>query len=256
MRRLALLGLMGAALAAGSPAQAEPTPLVIRVLSQGGKFVGSGMGGVEIVVRDLRSGAILARGKTQGSTGDTRRIMAGGPRNTALADDGSAAFRTSIDIDEPRLVEVEAYGPLAQPQAAVRATAQRWVLPGRAVDQGDGWVLELPGLVVDGVSPPAHQRLAAGVRSVRVGANIALMCGCPIEPGGLWDAARFDVRAAVRINDNDAKGDEVSLAYAGATGFFAADLPLSRPGDYVVTITAVDRQTGATGIDRTSFIVQ
>ena len=94
-----------------------------------------------------------------GSTGDTARIMTGGPRGTPLADEASAAFRTRIDIDEPRLVEVVAYGPLAQPQAAVRVTAQRWIVPGRPATQGDGWVLELPGLVVDLVEPAAHQRV-------------------------------------------------------------------------------------------------
>ena len=67
-------------------ATAEPTDLVIRVISEGGKFVGTSMGGAEIIVRDVRSGDVLARGRTAGSTGDTARIMAGGPRGTPLAD--------------------------------------------------------------------------------------------------------------------------------------------------------------------------
>ena len=163
MRSGALVRLP-ALILAGLPvaAAAEPTDLVIRVISEGGKFVGTSMGGAEIIVRDVRSGEVLAHGRTAGSTGDTARIMKGGPRGTPLADETAAAFRTTIDIDEPRLVEVEAYGPLAQPQAAVRVTSQRWVLPGRGATQGDGWLLELPGLVVDLVEPAAHQRGTAG----------------------------------------------------------------------------------------------
>lgn len=253
MRSGALAGL-SALILSGLPvaAAAEPTDLVIRVISEGGKFVGTSMGGAEIIVRDVRSGEVLARGRTTGSTGDTARIMAGGPRATPLADETSAAFRARIDIDEPRLVEVEAYGPLAQPQAAVRVASQRWVLPGRGATQGDGWVLELPGLVVDLVEPAAHQRGTAGA-SVRLAANVALMCGCPIEPGGIWDAARYDVRASVKRDGQPA--GEVRLSYGGRTGYFTGTLPVDKAGAHVITVTAVDTKTGATGVDASSLLV-
>lgn len=246
--RLCALALAGMPVAAA----AEPTDLAIRVISEGGKFVGSSMGGVEIIVRDVRSGEIVARGRTEGSTGNTARIMAGGPRGTPLADETSAVFRTRIDIDEPRLVEVEAYGPLAQPQAVVRVTAQRWIIPGRALTQGDGWVLELPGLVADLVEPAAHQSSASGV-SIGLAANIALMCGCPIEPGGTWDAGRFDVRASVRRDGQ--KAGEVRLTYGGRTGYFTGALPVEKAGAYIITLTAVDTKTGASGVDVSSVLV-
>lgn len=241
-----------AALAMPAAALAEPTDLTIRVISLGGKFVGSTMGGVDITVHDVRTGRILAHGRTAGSTGDTARIMKGGPRNTAVADESAAAYRARIDIDEPTLVEVQAHGPLAQPQAAVRVTAQQWVIPGRHVTQGDGWVLEMPGLVVDVVEPAAHHRTGSG-RTVRLAANVALMCGCPIEPGGSWDAARYDVRATVTRDGG--KASEIPLVYAGRTGLFAGELPIEAKGGHVVTVTAVDRTTGAAGVDGTSFIV-
>lgn len=248
LARLSTLALAGLPIAAA----AEPTDLVIRVISEGGKFVGTSMGGAEIIVRDVRSGEVLARGSTTGSTGDTARIMAGGPRGTPLADEASAAFRTRIDIDEPRLVEVEAYGPLAQPQAAVRVTAQRWILPGRSATQGDGWVLELPGLVVDLVEPAAHQRGPAGT-SIRLAANVALMCGCPIEPGGIWDAARYDVRATLQRDGQPA--GEVRLSYGGSTGYFTGTFPAEKAGAHIITATAVDTKTGATGVDATSIVI-
>lgn len=210
------------------------------------------MGGAEIIVRDVRSGEVLVHGRTAGSTGDTARIMKGGPRGTPLADETAAAFRTTIDIDEPRLVEVEAYGPLAQPQAAVRVTSQRWVLPGRGAMQGDGWLLELPGLVVDLVEPAAHQRGTAGA-AIRLAANVALMCGCPIEPGGIWDAARYDVRASAKRDGQPA--GEVSLSYGGRTGYFTGTLPVDKAGAHVITVTAVDTKTGATGVDASSILI-
>ena len=246
--------IVAAAIVAAAPvnAAAEPTDLTIRVISEGGKFVGTSMGGAEIIVRDVRSGEVLARGRTAGSTGDTARIMAGGARGTAVADEASAAFKARIDIAEPKLVEVEAYGPLAQPQAAVRITAQRWIVPGRPATLGDGWVLELPGLVVDLVEPAASQRAAAGT-SIRLAANIALMCGCPIEPGGLWDAARYDVRAEVRRDGQ--RAGEVRLSYGGRTGYFTGAFSAEKAGAHVVTVTAVDTKTGATGVDATTIII-
>ena len=253
MRSGALVRL-SALILAGLPvtAAAEPTDLVIRVISEGGKFVGTSMGGAEIILRDVRSGEVLAHGRTAGSTGDTARIMTGGPRGTPLADEASAAFRTRIDIDEPRLVEVVAYGPLAQPQAAVRVTAQRWIVPGRPATQGDGWLLELPGLVVDLVEPAAHQRGTAGA-AIRLAANVALMCGCPIEPGGIWDAARYDVRASAKRDGQPA--GEVSLSYGGRPGSFPGPFPGQQGRGPVIPVTAVDTKTGATGVDASSILI-
>lgn len=234
-------------------AQAEPTPIEVRVLSQGAKFVGSSMGGVEVVVRDAETRAILAQGPVSGSTGDTPRIMQGGPRNHVRHTPDSAVFRATLDLPEPRLIEVSARGPLAQPQAAVTVTSQMWVLPGKGVATGDGWLLELPGLVADVTAPAAHAVLPAGTTGQRIAVNVAMMCGCPITAGGLWDAARFEVTAHVRVNDGPSR--TVTLPFAGTTGLFAADVPVTGAGIYNITVTAFDRQTGATGVDRTSFLV-
>jgi len=99
--KLRTLACLTAIALAGLPVvvAAEPTDLVIRVISEGGKFVATSMGGAEIIVRDVRSGEVLARGRTTGLTGDTARIMAGGPRGTPLADDASAAFAASNGHD-------------------------------------------------------------------------------------------------------------------------------------------------------------
>ncbi len=238
-----------AALILAAPALATPTNIVVRVISQGAKFVGSGMGGAGIIVRDAASGAILAQGVTTGGTGNTKRIMETAPRDAPRADATTAGFAATIDIDAPRLVEVSATGPLAQPQSAVRVMAQHWLIPGAPV-VGDGWVLELPGLVVDITDPATPAHAAKDAPAMHVTAHVAMMCGCPIEPGGLWDAGRFDVRAHV-VRDGTPLPD-VPLTYAGTTGNFGADLPLAAKGSYLVTVSAFDRQTGAAGVDKAS----
>jgi hypothetical protein len=242
-----------AAILAASPALAMPTEIHVRLLSQGAKFIGTSMGGVEVIVRDVRTGEALAGGLVQGSTGDTQKIMSGQPRGAPLSTDDSAVWKGVIDLPVPRLIEVVARGPLAQPQAMVTVTSQKWVLPGRGVTIGDGWLLELPGLVVDAVEPAAHEQLARGTTSRRIAVNVAMMCGCPITPGGMWDANGFDVRASVRAPGGEVR--DVKLAYGGRTGLFAGDVPLGASGAYVVTVTAFDGKTGATGVDRTSFLL-
>ncbi len=247
-----IAALIAALLLAG-PATAAPTDIHVRVLSQGAKFIGTSMGGVEVSLRDVHTGEVLAAGLVQGSTGDTQKIMAGAPRAAPVSTPDSAVWKGVIDLPVPRLIEVVARGPLAQPQAMVTVTSQRWVLPGRGVTIGDGWLLELPGLVVDAVEPAAHEQLAKGTTSRRIAVNVAMMCGCPITPGGLWDANGFDVRATVRAPGGTVT--DLKLPYGGRTGLFAADIPLGASGAYVVTVTAFDSKTGATGVDRTSFLL-
>ena len=51
---------------------AEPTEIVVRVLGNDSKFIGTSMGGMRVTLRDAQTGEILATGLTQGATGDTR----------------------------------------------------------------------------------------------------------------------------------------------------------------------------------------
>jgi hypothetical protein len=169
-----------------SHAMAEPTEIVVRVIGKDSMFIGTGMGGMRITLRDAHTGELLATGVTVGGTGDRKRIMQPqGGRPARLADDTAAKFTATLDLGEPRLIEAEAYGPLAQLQAAHRVLSTQWIVPGRSLAGGDGWVLELPGFVVDVLAPPAHVRLLSGSREIELQANVTMMCGCPIEPGGV-----------------------------------------------------------------------
>jgi hypothetical protein len=225
-RLIAPAALLGAALLAAAPAFAVPTPVTVRVISQGAKFIGSGMGGVDVMLIDAATGAELAKGRVEGGTGDTAKIMNGHPRGAPIADDAAAKFSATIDIAEPRLVRLLVAGPKRPAGVEVAKTETRWLIPGQPV-VGDGWVLELPGLA-----------LTAKREGGRVIADVSMLCGCPIAPGTLWDEGRFRLNAWV--------GDKaVPLGFAGQTGRFAADVPAGAEW-----VTAVDTLSGATSAAR------
>ncbi len=250
---IALFLVVGLQLWGLATASAEPTEITVRVLGKDSKFIGTSMGGMRIVLRDAVTGEILATGLTQGGTGNTKLIMhEDRGRRAQMTDESAAKFTATLDLDEPRLIEAEAYGPLAQPQAAVRVLSTQWVVPGRGITGGDGWVLELPGFAVDVLAPPAHTRISPETRSVEVRANVVMMCGCPIAPDGLWDAGKFEVKAIVSRN-----GERIAtldLEFTGETSQFATKVPVDAPGIYEVVVYAYDPGNGNTGLDRTTFI--
>lgn len=220
------------ALLAATPALAVPTPVTVRVLSQGAKFIGTGMGGVDVVLADAATGAKLAEGRIEGGTGDTGRIMNGSPRGTPTADGNSAAFSTTLDINEPREIRVLVRGPMKPAGVGVSKLETRWLIPGQPV-VGDGWVLELPGLA-----------LTARRDGAQVVADVSMLCGCPIAPGTLWDEKRFEVKAWVGSGVGSAA---VPMKWAGQTGRFAAAVPAG-----ATWVTAVDTLSGATSAARIS----
>ncbi|MEQ1609051.1 MAG: hypothetical protein ABL956_08815 [Hyphomonadaceae bacterium] len=248
--------LVGAALASAvscTSAYAEPTEIVVRAISRDAKFIGDSMGGVRIILRDARSGEILAEGITSGGTGDTKRLTETAKRREALATPEAAAFRTTIDIDQPRLVELEAYGPLGQPQSSITITSQQWILPGRHIREGNGWMVEMPGFVVDILDPPAAGAFKLATADVKLRANVVMMCGCPTSPGSLWDSNRFQITAIIQI---DGKAlPERPLTYSGTTSQYELSFRPDTAGVYNIVVQAYDATTGNTGVDRTTFTV-
>lgn len=237
-----------------APSWGMPTHITVHVIAKGAKFIGTSMGGVMVTLRDADTGELLAEGRTKGGTGDTKRIMAEDRgRSTPLSSAGAAKFDATIDIDRPRRIEVTAYGPLARRNAAGKVSSTQWVVPGKDITGGDGWLLEMPGFFVDIRKPPMHVTFKGASQTIPVEANVRMMCGCPIEPGGLWDADRLEVSAL--IERNGAPAGTAKLHYAGKTSEFAGSLEIDRPGTYEATIYAYDRKTGNTGLDKTTFIV-
>lgn len=231
---------------------AASTQIDVRVISRGAKFIGSSMGGVQITLKDVHTGELLANGKTQGGTGDTQRIMkAEHARDGVLADASAAVFRTMLELEKPRLIKVTAHGPLAQRQAANTVTATQWVIPGKDLTGGNGWLLEMPGFVVDVLNPPAHRGFSGLPQEITITANITKMCGCPITAGGLWDAEDYQIRALVMRNGESMP--HIAMEYAGEPSQFTGTLAVAKQGTYEVTVYAYDPQTGNTGLDTTTF---
>lgn len=220
------------------PALAEPTPVTVRVIARDAKFIGESMGGVRVTLREAASGRELAQGLTEGSTGDTQKIMHATGRNPVRSGEGVAAFTARLDIERPTLVELEAEGPLGFPQSVLKVTQQRWVLPGEGVTQGEGWTVELPGLVI---SPQA--RVADG--KARVSAKVELMCGCPITPGGLWDSADYAVKATLWREGRQLAA--APLAFAAAPGGYEGEIALPGRGSYRLGLFALNIRTGNSG---------
>jgi hypothetical protein len=241
--------------ALAAAARAEPTRIDVRVLSKGAKFVGTSMGGAAVTIRDAMTGETLAKGRTVGSTGDTGRIMKELLRHhDPVSTPDAAVFHAELDLDEPVRIEVTAEGPLAQAQAMNRASVTQWLVPGKHVTGGDGLLLELPGLIVDVLDPPAHVKVVGVPQTLRLRANVAMMCGCPIEPGGPWDAAAVEV-VALLARDGKPAG-RVPLRYAGSTSQFEGSLELREPGAWEIAVYAYERATGNTGLDRTTVVVE
>ena len=152
------------------------TSVTVRVKTKDAKFLGSSLGGAFVTLHDVWTGELLASGRTTGTTGNTERILTQyrTARDT-LSDVTTACFKTELDLTEPRLVQVTAYGPLAQTQSAVQCSAQQWIVPGKHINEGDGWMLELPGMAVDVFQPPAHSSVSATEGTLELLANVIMM---------------------------------------------------------------------------------
>jgi hypothetical protein len=238
----------------GSAACATPTSIVIRIMAKDAKFVGTEMGGVQITLRDAETGEVLAQGLTEGASGSTPLIMKEGrARHDVLSDAKSAKFSATLDLDRPRRVMVTATGPSSPKQAANTVSSTQWVLPGKNIDGGDGWVLELPGFAVSALDPPAEINLAA-TQKIGVHAKVTMMCGCPITPNGQWDANKLEIAAVLAQGGKNLR--TIPLSYAGKPSEFGGDIDVADKGEYEVTVYAYDPADGNTGLDRFTVTVK
>ncbi len=248
-----ILGLL-IVLAAATTATAVPTQITVRVKSKDAKFIGTTMGGVLITIRNVRTNELLAKGYTAGGTGNTAKIMTAPiTRGTPISDESAAKFTATIDIDEPTQIEITAYGPLAGVQSANKVSATQWVVPGKNITEGDAWLMEMPGFAVNVQAPTMHTMLRGAPQAVMIKANVMMMCGCPITPGGLWDANKIEVSALLRKNGKSA--GTLPLQYAGTANQFLGIWNVQEPGVYEATVYAYDAANGNTGLDSVTFII-
>jgi hypothetical protein len=231
-----------------SAALADPTHVMVRAKAQDAKFIGDHMGGVQITLTDVRTGAVLAKGLTKGGTGDTPRIMkTPRTRGMSLADPSAAGFEAILDLKQPTLVRVDAVGPVGKPRAAIKVSSTQWILPGHDI-VGDGWVLDFPGLVIE----PSATFASDG--ALQINAKVSLMCGCPIEPGGIWNADTYRVEA--RLMKGDREVASTALTYAGQASQFWGTLPNPPLGRYRLRLIGSDETTSNTGVMEISVRVR
>lgn len=236
-------------------AQATETKLMVRAKAKDAKFVGSSIGGAHVIVRNAINGQIMAEGTTKGSTGNTNMIMkTAKERFSQISDDKTAGFLAVIDIDEPTFVRVEVISPINKRNAQVHASTELWLIPGKDI-LGDGVVVEIPGFVIDILTPNTHQNISLASlekTGLDIKANIVMMCGCPIEEGGLWDSKMMEVKAIFK--KDGAVVTELSLKNP-SRNLFEGTVKVEEAGAYELTIYAYNATTGNTGVERINYVI-
>ena len=223
-----------------------PTRDVVRAVSTDAKIIGSGVGGARVMIRDAVTGQILASGVQSGGTGDTGAIMGERARGAHVFDtDGAGAFEATLDLTAPTQVVIEAEGPLGAEHALQRASTTLLLVPGHDI-VGNGVVLTLHGFTVEVVDAPASGRPGEPMDLV---ARVTMLCGCPTEPGGMWDADRYDLEVAL------VQGERVvataPLTWSGERSVYDGSIVVpdgTRAGDYALRIVAVDAERANAGM--------
>jgi len=244
-----------------------PTQIDVRVIAKDGKYLGDDSGGALVTVHDVRTGELMARGTTSGGSGQQNLMDICLTRSEVLPVDEASVFTVSLDLDEPRLIRITAYGPLAAQQSANTVSLTQWVYPGKNITggaKGGGFLLEVPGLVVQILNPPTHYLPQTAPQHVEIRANVTMMCGCPIGKGHPpWYPDQFDVTAVIRQGEYGSI--ELPLKYD-------EDAPYAIPSEFVnkwqvpkndteqqqiyeITVSAFQQKTGNTGVDKATVII-
>lgn len=251
---LLLACVLVSGLATAGSAIAEPTDITVRVIARGAMFVGDIVDGAQVTISDAVSEEVLAQGITKGQAGDAKRIMAvARTRGEPFAKETDASFSATLELDEPRHVQVTAFGPLQRRESATKTSMTQWIVPGRHLTGGDGWVIELAGFFVQGDMAASSVSRAEAAAGVTVEAEVVPMCGCPVKPDFYWDAGSYEVAALVKRGET--RIGRYPLHYADTASDFAGTFPIELPGLYDITVYAYDPLSGNTGVDRLSLTV-
>ncbi len=234
------------------------TEIQVRVISRGGKFVGDDIGGAFVTLRDALSSEVLASGRTKGGSGVADLMTIPHARVNPLPVEDAAVFTAQIPLDEPRLIEFSAYGPLTAQGSANRVTSTEWVVPGSFIDQPNVIQLEIAGLNVDILNPPTHFLPQETPKDIELRVNVTMMCGCPIGPETDWKPEDYVVKALIKKPDGTREIVPLEFdanAPEDAPSQFIAIYTASQRGIYEAIVFAHQPRAGNSGSDRVTFIL-
>jgi hypothetical protein len=256
IRRCLPLVVAGLALLTG-PVLAQPQPestrVVVRAASNDAKLLHDGVGGALVRIVDTETGEVLAEGVQRGSSGDTEKIMRQ-PRERAASiydTEGAAKFETTLMLARPTTVRVTAMGPRDYPQAQKRTSTTMTLVPGEHMT-GDGIVLPLHGFIVEVLRPTTRSVTPGATIDVR--ARVRMMCGCPTEPGGLWDASRYTIQAEL-VGPEGGVVAAAPLSFAGTTSEYEGTITVPSEGATRLRVSAVDAERANAGTASVSLSV-
>ena len=240
------------------PGELIDTEIIIHVVAHGAMVVGDPVGGARVTITDVATGRLLATGIQTGEAGDQNQIM----RTPRLMEEPqystrpSGAFRTTLSLDRPTLVEIAAQGPLAYPAAMRRVSTTVLLLPGHDL-KSDGIVLSLYGYIVHVESPPPGQPLMAK-DDVKLKASVRTLSGSLVRPHGDWDSRKLEIYGEVLIGDRVI--DRLQMFYAGSNSLFEAPffvpLPAEAPNGVTLRVVAADGSGGNFGMGEAHYPVQ
>jgi hypothetical protein len=249
-------------------AKPRETKITVRVQARGGKFLGDDIGGALVTIRDGQTGAVLASGVTRGDSGTVVGAYGAGASQCAIVTPGNkplvqwvtAAETTSrfdavLSLDRPTLLEISVFGAVGGLQTAHRVTATQWMIPGEHVTTAPGFVIELPGLLVQVLEPPTHLKLSSVPATVPLRANVTMMCGCPIDHSEPWIQKDFHVFADVRRAGTDG-AIRVPLTFGDSASLFVGSYEVKQAGYYEAAVTAIQKSTGNTGTGQVTFFYE
>jgi len=115
---------------------------------------------------------------------------------------------------------------------------------------GDGLILTLHGFIVEMLTPSASADVLGETLTVR--SRIRLLCGCPTEPGGIWDSSRYNIRSQLLAADGEVLA-EAPMQFTGTTNVFEADVSVPDAEVETVRVLVSDAERVNFGVAQTTL---
>jgi hypothetical protein len=219
------------------PVPGMPTKVLVRALARDAKIIYDNVGGAHFTFKDATTGRMLAEGVQKGSSGDTDLIMVKPRQRGTKVFDTPGSAGLVVTLKEPTLVEITAEGPLKFQHSMQRSSKTVLLIPGQNV-LGEGIILEIHGFIVSLLNFGEEGKKINSNEPLDVRATVTMMCGCPIESKGLWDADK--IRVVARLVKDGKVVEETPLLYAGEMNTFAGKIKPLPPGQYQLQVLVMD----------------